>query len=176
MLIRIGPFMMLMMVAGPVLSQGRELAFNLHGTTTDFDSGKPIAEVWVAATDTLDRTYVVNAEGDRKGKYEMELPYERVYRVTFSKNGHVTKQVVIDLHGSSEKERTAGFTMDLEMVLFERLDGVDYGICDEPIAVCRYDARKTEFVWDAAYTKWMKPKLQALVAQHTAQRKAAPRR
>lgn len=167
--------LLLSMIALPALGQGRELAFKLHGTTTDFDGGGPIAEVWVAATDTLDADYVINAQGDRKGRYEMELPYERVYRVTFTKEGHVTKQVIIDLHGSSEKERTAGFTMDLEMVLFERLEGVDYTVCDAPIAVCRYDPRKTEFAWDAAFTRVVKPRLQALSTKHAAQRRSVPR-
>lgn len=166
---RIGPFVLAALFSGSVFGQGRELTFRLHGTTTDADGGKAIAEVWVAATDTLDTSYVVNAQGDRKGKYEMELPYERVYRVKFVKEGHVTKQVIIDLHGSSEKERTAGFTMDLEMVLFQRREGVDYGLLDAPIAICRYDPRRTEFAWDATYTRSIKPLLQALSARHRAE-------
>lgn len=155
-------------LAVSAMAQERELAFKLHGTTTDHDTGRPIAQVWVAATDTLDPTYVVNAQADRKGKYEMELPYERTYRVVFSKEGHVPKQVLMDLHGAGEKERTAGFTMDLEMVLFLRSDQVDYTDGEPPVAICRYDPRKTAFTWDAAYSKAVKARLADLAARHKA--------
>ncbi len=144
----------------------------IHGMLRDHDTHRPIPDARVLAIDTLTDALRLEVRTDRTGHYALKLPYDRVQCVFFSAEGHVTKQVIVDLNGPGRKEIEAGYTLDLEMSLMARLDPVDYSAFDRPVAICRYNKHSRDLEWDDAYTALQLPALDALVKAHDARREA----
>lgn len=145
--------------------------FVLNGVVKERDGRAPLADVQVLATDTVDKSEThlrLSSHTDRRGKYNMLLPYGPVYRVEYQVHGHVTKRVIIDLSHVRPKDQEGGHAMGLEIALFTELEKVDYGAFDTPVAICRWERREKRFQWDEDYTRKREMELDELEKQHVA--------
>ncbi|HRH39093.1 MAG TPA: carboxypeptidase-like regulatory domain-containing protein [Flavobacteriales bacterium] len=143
----------------------------ISGIIRDHDSHRPVDKASVLAVDTLNDTLRVMMHTDRTGRYKIELLYGHIYSIHFSAPAHVNKHVIADLTGASRRERTAGYTLELEMSLITPQKGVDYAALEHPVALCRFDKRGKTLAWDEDYAAVQRPRLDALLIEHEARRK-----
>ncbi len=139
----------LLLLAAPVLAQRDVL--QVFGVLTDFDAGKGMKGAAVIATDTLAPASVLHAKVKSNGKFTVDLPLGRVYRVVFEAPDHAAKNVVIDTQGIPQVYSKDGFGMELKIPLPRIYPSMDYSILNQPIGIARYDATQTEIVWDSAH-------------------------
>ena len=52
--------------------------------------------------------------------------------------------------------------MQIDMMLFQPMDGVDMAVLREPVGKCRFNPRTGLFEWDRAYAETLKPRMKAL--------------
>lgn len=159
------------MVSSAQGGAGSVPVFVLNGVVKERDGRAPLADVQVLATDTVDKSEThlrLSSHTDRRGKYNMLLPYGPVYRVEYQVHGHVTKRVIIDLSHVRPKDQEGGHAMGLEIALFTELEKVDYGAFDTPVAICRWERREKRFQWDEDYTRKREMELDELEKQHVA--------
>lgn len=87
------------------------------------------------------------------GTYEFFLPLEYKYLIVFSAEGYVHKSVEIDARYMSMEDRSGGFTMEMDLSLFQEIPGVDFSVLDQPIGKCRFDRMSNSMSFDFEYTK-----------------------
>ncbi len=137
------------------------------------DSMKRLAEVSVTATDTLAPAFVQRAAVRGNGKFSIDLPLARVYRIVFEAPEHVAKHVIVDARGIPEKESKDGFGMNIMMTLCTYYAGLDYSLMERPIGVARYDPGTTEVIWDVTSNDDLSDLYRTFNEQYEAAKKAA---
>ena len=166
---RMGSLLFASVVAGHLCS-GQDGTLVLFGTLKDNDDHEAIENAMVSVEDTLTKARSV-AMTDGAGRYEVELELDHVFRVDFSGGAHVSKHVLIDLNGCKPKHRTGGFTMNIEMLLFEQMEDMDYSPCSHPIGIARF-AKGKEVVWDLGQSDDRRRAIQHMMEQHDAKVRA----
>ncbi len=87
------------------------------------------------------------------GKFEYALQFNNQYELQFSKSGYITKKIVIS---TDVPERVLKANNDfppfkIEIELFPEVEGGNYAIFDEPVAMVIYDKELDDFDFDRAY-------------------------
>lgn len=77
---------------------------------------------------------------NKRGRYEVELGRDRIYRLSYSAPGRVRKSVLIAPTNSPDSIWTVGLAMNIDMTLFKEVLRFDYSLLKEDIARARYDA------------------------------------
>jgi hypothetical protein len=93
------------------------------------------------ARDTLVRTNAF-------GFYVFTLGYDRVFRLTYSAEGTVSKTIVIDLMNIPEEHRLRGFGMNVDMRLFAPIPGEDLSFLEQPMGRSRFVPESGAIDWD----------------------------
>lgn len=96
------------------------------------------------------------------GKFEASLLPGAVYVIEFSKPGHVTKRIEMSTKNVPPDDAKYGFDFPMEMVLFEKMDGLDVSILNQPIAKVAFNPETGYMDYDPAYTKSIKKELERL--------------
>ena len=93
-------------------------------------------------------------EVDRNGKYFLDLPLRHDYVIVFSAEGLVAKRVAINSASTPEGELPDGFMFDLDMSLFDMIEGFDEGIMETPIGIARLTSAVAGFnsIWTTPTT------------------------
>lgn len=133
----------------------------IHGQATDRTTGKVLRAYTVTVTDTLDSTVRWTAPVDLKGRYELKLPYDRVYRVEMSAPDHWSKYVIVDVHDVAADMRRAGFSLFIELELVRPFPIGDPTLLERPMGIAAYSPKKRNMVWDEAYSKRMRMRWEA---------------
>ncbi len=160
-----------LLLATPALAQNDIL--RVFGELTDLDAGKGMKGAAVIATDTLAPTSVLRAKVKVNGKFKVDLPLGRVYRVVFEAPDHAAKNVVIDTWGIPQLYHKDGFGMELKIQLPKIYPSMDYSILNQPIGVARYDATQTEIIWDSAHIAEVRKLSEGFQERYEAAKKAA---
>lgn len=96
---------------------------------------------------------------DRNGKYFLDLPLRSDYVIEFRAEGMVSKRVAINSANTPEDELTDGFMFDLDMSLFDRMEGFDESIMETPIGIATFDERSGRIQFDLDHTNDMRRRI-----------------
>lgn len=106
------------------------------------------------------------------GKFDFGLAYDNDYKVVFTKDGYVSKNIVIDTKNIPPEEKERGwFEIPMELSLFEEVDDLDVSILSQPIGKYSFDPSSNDIVHDAAYTDKMKSKVNSLMKEYEKKKK-----
>ena len=87
------------------------------------------------------------------GRFGFSLD-RHMYTASFHADGFVSKKLMFDGREIPEEEANQGFTVYVEMSLFEPEKGVNYTIFEEtPIGLAEYDERGNSFEFDRTYSR-----------------------
>jgi hypothetical protein len=143
--------------------------FPLHveGYVTDLKgNGIPGAAVTVNAGGKI----ISNITTDGTGKYSFDLPLNNDYSITVGKAGMATKKYSVSTRGVPEEKTTSKFSsVEASLTLFEKLDGVDYSLLNQPLNKYSYNPTKDNFEYDKNYLDQMLGGLQNLMAAQQAE-------
>ena len=98
---------------------------------------------------------------DEKGKYDFTLPLNKYITLEFVKENFISKRFVYDTHTPVISEKYKVF--EVQVVMIDKISGVDYEELDFPIAHVRYDAKKKDFDYVDKYTDKMLAKQDKVV-------------
>jgi len=91
----------------------------------------------------------------KKGRFDLKLALDADYKITFSKEGYVTKTVSINTEVPEESiEANPNFPpIKLIINLLPHLDGVDLSVFEQPIAILAYSPELDDFTFDKEYAE-----------------------
>ncbi len=91
---------------------------------------------------------------ERTGRFSMVLGLGEEFAIEFSKEGFLTKRVIVDTRGELPKDlvEIAPIEMAMSMLKAEKYVGADTDELDFPFAIVRYDRGARAFVQDQQYT------------------------
>jgi len=139
------------MNTGELCAQDDMLVVN--GTLRHEDSNAKLVDITVSVLqngESFDQILT-----DRNGQYFLELPLNQNYTIEFVGDGMVTKRVQINAGNEANPLESDGYTFDLDMTLFDMVEGFDLTIMDSPIGIANVDDRgKLQF--DMAHTQDMR--------------------
>ena len=98
-------------------------------------------------------------EVDRNGKYFLDLPLRHDYVIVFRAEGLVVKRVAINSASTPEGELPDGFMFDLDMSLFDMIEGFDEGIMETPIGIASFNERSGRIQFDLDHTNDMRRRI-----------------
>ena len=96
---------------------------------------------------------------DRNGKYFLDLPLRNDYVIVFQAEGMIAKRVAINSAQTPENELTDGFMFDLDMSLFDAIEGFDESITETPIGIASFDERSGRIQFDLDHTNDMRRRI-----------------
>lgn len=139
--------------AQPALGQGFSVI--LSGKVTEYFTGYPVkgAQVRLIKAGLPQGEQVTRKDG----RYRFELERGWKYEVWFSRRQMVTKHVIIDTRDIPPYPDVPFYDMDLQITLFNWVDGVDLGAFNEAIGMAAYKASLHNMSWDTPYTATMRP-------------------
>ena len=100
----------------------------------------------------------------------MELDNNAEYVIRFSLPGRVTKCYSVDTHGPAWEGDNSTNHVEVEMTLFEQVEGLDLGFFDMPMGMARFTPLTGFIAWNAEYESWVKPEAERLFAEVVARR------
>src|SRR5687768_3071637 len=143
--------------------------YYVYGEIWDMDTKHILVNASVKAVNMGDTNIVLKGRIDDKGRYDLDLPFDHVYRVEFSAPGYVSKHVMMDLNGLDPKRRSGDLGMNIQAALFKPLENIDYSlITNKPYGMCRLNAKGRSFEWDDEYTQANTLAVQPILDLHTA--------
>lgn len=133
----------------------------IFGVVKDYTDGKRLGDITISAWENGRKvdTYVTSGNG----KYEFFLDLGREYEVKFEGKGLVAKKVYMDSRNIPEEDVGAGFSMNIEMSLFQEVEGLDVSVLDKPIGKANYNPNTGALEFDFAYTQEIKDELSRLM-------------
>lgn len=106
---------------------------------------------------------------DSKGKLSFRLPLYRKFTVAISKKGFVQKKIFVDTHLPASEAKNYVFAFDAD--IFEKVEGLDVSILDQPVAKISFRLLEKSFTYDAAYTNKINSGLQKMYREYYALKK-----
>jgi hypothetical protein len=155
-------------------AQVTEQPFYLYGEVWDLDSKALLRNVLIRVVDVSDTTRVLEGRTDDKGRYEMGLPFDRVYTVHYIYGGYLNKFVSLDLNGVDVARRNGDHGMNVGVAMIKPLPAIDYStITSRPFGNCKLNSKGRKFVWDEAYSLSYTEEIQPIMELHEKQYKQA---
>ena len=106
------------------------------------------------------------------GSFRLTLSADNDYLIVISKEGHVSKKINFSTKNVPENKVGTGFPpFPIEVSIFEKIDGLDISILDEPIGKIAYYKKGNNFDYDEKYTASIQARLQKLKDDLKAKRK-----
>lgn len=98
-------------------------------------------------------------EVDRNGRYFLDLPLRGDYMLVFQSEGTIAKRVQVDGTVIPEDMGLDGFRLELDMALFDEMDGFDESILETPIGIAVFDIDSEKIEFDLRHTAEMRRKI-----------------
>lgn len=131
-------------------SPAQAFHIHLHGVVTEHFSGNPMKGVQVRLVkDSIERETVVTGVN---GRYELYLERGYDYQVWFHRGDLVTKYVRIDAREIPLVPDVPFYDMDLQMSMFQWLEGFDFKAFDTPVGLATYKHSVRNLNWNVEYT------------------------
>lgn len=147
-----------------VPSFGQRFTVKLSGTVTDLFSGEPVKSAMVRVL--KDGENVAQQVTKRDGAYHFDLDRGWRYTVWFSKDGAVTKHVVIDTREVPAYPDVPFYDMTLQITLFPWIANFDLSAFEQPIGEAAYLERVHNMSWDVPYTELNRPLFSKLMNEY----------
>lgn len=131
-----------------------ESFFTITGTAVYNTKTYPDLRIKVRVTE--DGKQFTNFTCNSKGRFETRIFPGHIYMFYFSENYHATSKVEIN---TNLPEKLTGeyigglFSFDCEM--FERMEGLNLSILNNPLVKIKYNEEKNDFEYDRRYTEKM---------------------
>ena len=93
-----------------------------------------------------------NLTTSASAKYEFTVPLGYNYEIKFSKDDMISKKVEFDTRNIPEEDRRGGFKSNMDMTLFDHVEGFDTSILDRPIGKAGFDEIENAITFDFDYT------------------------
>ncbi|HRH39778.1 MAG TPA: hypothetical protein PK760_15615, partial [Flavobacteriales bacterium] len=97
--------------------------------------------------------------------YNVTLDNNAEYVIRFSMPGRVTKCYSVDTHGPAWEKDGSTNDVEVEMTLFEKVEGLDLGFFDMPMGKARFTPMTGFLAWNAEYEAHVKPEADRLFAE-----------
>lgn len=135
----------------------------VHGIVSDVNTREPLNEVLVRVykDGVKQEAFTTGANGH----YNVALENGAHYVIRFALPGRVTKCFAVDTHGPSWADDGSMQDVEVEMTLFERVDGLDLGFFDMPMGMARFTPMTGYLAWNADYEARVKPEVDRLMAE-----------
>jgi hypothetical protein len=147
-----------------VRTKAQQFTVKLSGVVTELMSGDPLKDALVR---------VVKAGQDeaqtltkKDGFYSFDLERGWKYVVWFSKDGMITKHVVIDTRKVPAYPDAPFYDMDLQITLFPWIADFDFSAFDQPLGEAGYKAKVHNMSWDTPYTDQQRPVFSKLMDEY----------
>ncbi len=132
---------------------------HIYGTVKEVETNHKMESVIVQVTQDGKSFDSYTTSGS--SKFEFDLPLGHLYNIKFSKDGYIGKKIEINTKYIPEEDQEGGFKLDLDMSLFEYIEGFDESILEEPIGIAAYDAGRNSIEFDFDYTRQIMNKVEA---------------
>ncbi|WKZ67196.1 MAG: carboxypeptidase regulatory-like domain-containing protein [Flavobacteriales bacterium] len=156
---RIPAFLALSLLALSAL--GAQL--HVKGVVTDAATREPLADALVRVYKDGVRQHVHRTGAN--GHYGFTLDNGAEYVIRFSMPGRVTKCFAIDTHGPAWEDDRSVKQVEVEMTLFEQVDGLDLGFFDMPMGMGRFTPMTGFLAWNKEYEARVQPEAARLQAE-----------
>jgi hypothetical protein len=97
------------------------------------------------------------------GRYTVLLDNNANYVLRFSLPEHVTKSFSIATHGPAWENDQRTVDVEVEVVLFERVPGIDFSFFDLPLGLARFTPMTGHLAWDRNYEERVRPEVDRLM-------------
>jgi hypothetical protein len=97
---------------------------------------------------------------NNKGECFFELPLQKNYTMTVSKQGFVSKIITVDTHVPEQMQNFYLFAFDVD--LFEEIPGLDVSLLKEPISKVFFNTFNKSFDYDYNYAVLINNKVEEL--------------
>jgi len=121
---------------------------------------------------TSNGQYYNNVITDGKGKYEVYLDFEKEYEVLYEKAGFVPKKILVSTKGVPPEKRQKLADLFVEMTIFKKEPDLNVDFLSQPIGKAKYNSQTNEIDWDMGYTGPISQKLNNILTNYVAQKKA----
>lgn len=97
----------------------------------------------------------------KKGRFEFKLALDADYKISFEKDGYITKNVSVNTEVPSEiVESSPNFPpVKLIINLLPKVQDVDLSIFDQPVAILAYNQELDDFTFDKEYSDKIRDKV-----------------
>lgn len=136
---------------------------HLKGQVTDALTREPIANALVRVY--RDGVKVQAIETNGSGRYDVVLDNGADYVIRFSSPGRVTKCFGIDTHGPEWAHDRNVTPVEVEMTLFEHVEGLDLSFFDMPMGLARFTPMTGFLSWNKAYEERIQSEAARLYAE-----------
>lgn len=152
-------FSLLFLVASLSLYANKKDGITIYGTYKVNGSDKSGVQIRLLRNGIKEST---NSSGN--GKFEYDLKFNNQYELQFSKSGYITKKVVVstDVPERVLESNSSFPPFKIEITLFREVEGGDYSIFDEPVALVIYDKELDDFDFDRAYNAEIEEEIKAV--------------
>lgn len=106
-----------------------------------------------------------NFRTSASGKYELNLPLGSDYKLIYTKPGYISKNVVLETRAVPEEDREGGFETNLDMNLFEEIEGFDKKVTEQPIGRASFNPIKNAIEFDYEHTAKVQREIEAELAR-----------
>ena len=144
----------------PKISFAQADVIEINGLVKDERSNRLLAGVVVQKIE--DGKLVDSITTGVNGRFIMLLKFGHNYDIKFGKNGYVGKFINMNTTNVPDEDQVGGFGFDLNMNLFEEIEGVNFDILKQPVGKAKFDASSGEIAFDFEYTRSMLSKIAEL--------------
>ena len=137
---------------------------HLHGIVTEHFTGDLMKGVQVRMVkDSIERETIVT---ESNGKYEIYLERGYDYQIWFHRKDLVTKHVRIDAREIPLFPDVPFYDMDLQIAMFEWINGFDFSVFDMPVARAEYKHSVRNLNWNVEYTDGIRPEVAKVMLRY----------
>lgn len=136
----------------------------INGYVKDDNNGLKLAEVKISLIQ--DGKLLTTYTTPGTGKFELDLAFDHDFEVHFDKPGYVAKFLKIDTRNVPKEDRVGGFGFDIDMSLFETIEGVNFDLFKQPVGIAKFTAATHAVNFDFEYTKQFLAQIEALKKQY----------
>lgn len=99
---------------------------------------------------------------DSAGMFDVKLPFQEDNFLVFGRKGSVQQIIEFNTTVSKERIEESFYPKEINVVLFDKVEGVDITLMKEPIEMYSYNEEQYDFESDERYSAEMKTKVETL--------------
>lgn len=155
----------LLLLLAPAM--GWSVHLRVHGQVNDLITGEGLAGALVRVYKDGEVQHRLHTGAN--GSYSIRLENNGHYVLRFSLPGHVTKCFAVSTHGPAWQGDNRTAELEVGILLFPPVDGLDLGLFDLPLGLARFQPMTGLIGWNGEYEGRVRPeafRLMDRVRQH----------
>lgn len=94
-------------------------------------------------------------------KFNLNLPFNNEFLLSFNKPGYITKKIQIDTRAPEDRILQGFYPVNFDVILFKQYEGVNIVVFNQPVARYKFSRMLDEIFYDTDYTKQIQSALKA---------------